>query len=79
MHSDATSSTAAAMAVDIRRFPWIRRLASDYAFAFDRVAPFFAGAAPLAAGIHEEIKTMIINKIKAITTNMSSIQKIFKA
>jgi bacillithiol biosynthesis cysteine-adding enzyme BshC len=31
------------MAVDIRRFPWIRRLASDYAFAFDRVAPFFAG------------------------------------
>jgi bacillithiol biosynthesis cysteine-adding enzyme BshC len=31
------------MAVDIRRFPWIRRLASDYAFAFDKVAPFFAG------------------------------------
>jgi bacillithiol biosynthesis cysteine-adding enzyme BshC len=31
------------MAVDIRRFPWIRRLATDYAFAFDRVAPFFAG------------------------------------
>lgn len=31
------------MAVDIRRFPWIRRLASDYAFAFERVAPFFAG------------------------------------
>ena len=31
------------MAVDIRRFPWIRRLASDYAFAFEKVAPFFAG------------------------------------
>jgi len=31
------------MAVDIRRFPWIRRLATDYVFAFDRVAPFFAG------------------------------------
>jgi bacillithiol biosynthesis cysteine-adding enzyme BshC len=31
------------MAVDIRRFPWIRRLAADYAFAFERVAPFFAG------------------------------------
>ncbi len=44
MHSDApSSSAAAAMAVDIRRFPWIRRLATDYAFAFDRVAPFFAG------------------------------------
>jgi bacillithiol synthase len=31
------------MAVDIRRFSWIRRLATDYAFAYDRVAPFFAG------------------------------------
>jgi bacillithiol biosynthesis cysteine-adding enzyme BshC len=31
------------MAVDIRTFPWIRRLARDYAFAFERVAPFFAG------------------------------------
>jgi bacillithiol biosynthesis cysteine-adding enzyme BshC len=29
--------------VDIRTFPWIRRLASDYAFAFPNVAPFFAG------------------------------------
>ena len=43
MHADSSSSTAAAVAVDIRRFPWIRRLATDYAFAFDRVAPFFAG------------------------------------
>jgi len=33
----------AATAVDIRRFPWIRRFASDYAYAFDRVAPHFAG------------------------------------
>ena len=31
------------MAVDIRTFPWIRRLAADYAFAFEQVAPFFAG------------------------------------
>jgi bacillithiol biosynthesis cysteine-adding enzyme BshC len=30
-------------AVDIRRFPWVRRLATDYAYAFDRLAPFFAG------------------------------------
>jgi bacillithiol biosynthesis cysteine-adding enzyme BshC len=43
VHSDSTSTTAAALAVDIRRFPWIRRLATDYAFAYDRVAPFFAG------------------------------------
>jgi bacillithiol biosynthesis cysteine-adding enzyme BshC len=29
--------------VDVRRFPWIRRLAADYAYDFPRVSPFFAG------------------------------------
>jgi uncharacterized protein YllA (UPF0747 family) len=29
--------------IDIRRFPWIRRLAADYAFDYGRVAEFFAG------------------------------------
>jgi len=29
--------------VDVRRFPWIRRLAVDYAYDFGAVAPFFAG------------------------------------
>ena len=29
--------------VDVRRFPWIRRLAADYAYDFRAVAPFFAG------------------------------------
>jgi len=44
VQSDTTSSTTAAtLAVDIRRFPWIRRLATDYAFTFDQVAPYFAG------------------------------------
>ena len=44
MHSDATTSpTSAAIAVDIRRFPWIRRFAADYAFDFARVSRFFAG------------------------------------
>jgi bacillithiol biosynthesis cysteine-adding enzyme BshC len=44
VHSDTTASpTAATLAVDIRRFPWIRRFAADYAFAFDRVRPYFAG------------------------------------
>ncbi|HXG88603.1 MAG TPA: bacillithiol biosynthesis cysteine-adding enzyme BshC [Vicinamibacterales bacterium] len=44
MQSDTTTSTPlAATAVDIRRFPWIRRFATDYAYAFDRVAPHFAG------------------------------------
>lgn len=31
------------MPVDVRRFPWIRRLAADYAYDFGAVAPFFAG------------------------------------
>lgn len=37
------SETATRFPVDIRRFPWIRRLAADYAFAYDRVSEFFAG------------------------------------
>jgi bacillithiol biosynthesis cysteine-adding enzyme BshC len=31
------------MAVDVRRFPWIRRLAADYAYNFPSVEPFFSG------------------------------------
>jgi bacillithiol biosynthesis cysteine-adding enzyme BshC len=29
--------------VDVRRFPWIRRFAADYAHDFSAVAPFFSG------------------------------------
>lgn len=29
--------------IEIRRFPWIKRLAADYAFDYERVADFFAG------------------------------------
>jgi bacillithiol biosynthesis cysteine-adding enzyme BshC len=31
------------ISVDIRRFPWIRKLAADYAFQFSSLAPFFSG------------------------------------
>src|SRR5262245_43241090 len=41
--SDVSPAAASSLAVDIRTFPWIRRLASDYAFSFANVAPFFAG------------------------------------
>jgi bacillithiol biosynthesis cysteine-adding enzyme BshC len=37
------SGTIARLPIDIRRFPWIRRLAADYAFEYDKVASFFAG------------------------------------
>lgn len=44
MHSDTTAPpTSAALAIDIRRFSWIRRFATDYVFAFEHVAPYFAG------------------------------------
>jgi bacillithiol biosynthesis cysteine-adding enzyme BshC len=29
--------------VDIRRFPWVKKLAVDYAFQFSSLAPFFSG------------------------------------
>jgi bacillithiol biosynthesis cysteine-adding enzyme BshC len=34
--------------VDIRRFPWVKKLAADYAFQFSALAPFYSGdpAAP---------------------------------
>jgi bacillithiol biosynthesis cysteine-adding enzyme BshC len=44
VHADTTTSaSSSAVAVDIRKFPWIRRFATDYAFEYARVAPFFSG------------------------------------
>jgi bacillithiol biosynthesis cysteine-adding enzyme BshC len=39
----STDSTASPLAVDVRRFPWVRPFVADYAFQFSSVAPFFAG------------------------------------
>jgi bacillithiol synthase len=39
----SSSDSTVRFAVDVRRLPWMRRLAVDYAFDFARVAPFFAG------------------------------------
>ncbi len=36
-------ATTTRLPIDIRRFPWIRRLAADYAFAYERLTDFFAG------------------------------------
>ena len=41
--SAPSSDSALRLAVDVRRFPWIRRLAADYAFDFPALAPFFSG------------------------------------
>jgi bacillithiol synthase len=44
VHSDTTATPAVtSLAVDIRRFPWIRRFAADYAFRFELVGSYFAG------------------------------------
>jgi bacillithiol synthase len=37
------AAESARIPVDIRRFPWIRKLAADYAFSFPSLAPFFSG------------------------------------
>jgi bacillithiol biosynthesis cysteine-adding enzyme BshC len=39
----AVSGTTSRLPIDIRRLPWIRRLAADYAFDYPRLADFFAG------------------------------------
>ncbi len=43
MHVKATPESSVTIPVDVRRFPWIRRLAADYAYDFRAVAPFFSG------------------------------------
>jgi bacillithiol synthase len=39
----AAASSSLRLPVDIRRFPWIRRLAADYAYDFGGLSRFFAG------------------------------------
>ncbi|HYE88843.1 MAG TPA: bacillithiol biosynthesis cysteine-adding enzyme BshC [Vicinamibacterales bacterium] len=56
MPSDVSTASASSLAVDIRTFPWIRRLASDYAFDFQKVAPFFAGDPATPAAWADTIK-----------------------
>jgi bacillithiol biosynthesis cysteine-adding enzyme BshC len=41
--SAPSSDSALRLAVDVRRFPWMRRLAIDYSFDYAQVADFFSG------------------------------------
>ena len=43
MTTQGLTSTTTRIPIDIRRFPWIRRLAADYAYDFAKLEPFFAG------------------------------------
>lgn len=57
MPADATTTpTSHVLAVDIRQFPWIRRLASDYAFDYARVESFFAGDPATSAAWADAIR-----------------------
>jgi bacillithiol biosynthesis cysteine-adding enzyme BshC len=42
--SAPVSETTSRLAIDIRRFPWISRLAADYVFAHPQLADFYAGS-----------------------------------
>ena len=39
----ATAGSATRVAVDVRRFPWMRPLSGDYAFNFDNIGALYAG------------------------------------
>jgi bacillithiol biosynthesis cysteine-adding enzyme BshC len=41
--AETMAGDGARMAIDVRRFSWIRPLAGDYAFNFQNVAPLYAG------------------------------------
>lgn len=44
VHSEPVAAAGVVrLPVDVRRLPWVRRLAADYAHDFSRLEPFFAG------------------------------------
>jgi bacillithiol synthase len=54
VQSDSAGEPTTRIAVDVRRFPWTRRLAADYAYNFSSLAPFFSGdPTDRAAWAHE--------------------------
>jgi bacillithiol biosynthesis cysteine-adding enzyme BshC len=50
------TSSPARIDIDVRRMPWIRRLAGEYADRFPTVAEFFAGNPWTDAGWHETLR-----------------------
>ena len=42
-HPASPGDSPVRIPVDVRRFPWVKRLAADYAYDFSSVAPFFSG------------------------------------
>ena len=65
---------AVRLPIDIRRFPWIRRLAADYAYDFSRVAEFFSGD-PAAAPAWRDV----IGRTQRYARDRSAIADIVQA
>ncbi len=55
VHPTSETSSSARVDVDVRRMPWIRRLAGEYADHFPAVSEFFAGDPWTAAGWRDAI------------------------
>jgi bacillithiol synthase len=54
--SPGTPSTSAPVGIDVRLLPWIRPLAGDYAFDFQKIAPLYAGDPASPAAWRDAIK-----------------------
>jgi bacillithiol synthase len=67
-------ATASSFAVDIRSFPWIRRLAADYAYAYGNVAEFFSGDPSTPAAWAD-----VIRRSKAKTRQPAELARVIAA
>src|SRR5204863_4242208 len=53
--SSSGSDSPVRIPVDVRRFPWVKRLAADYAYDFPSLASFYAGDPSAHASWREAI------------------------
>ena len=70
------STSSARLAVDIRRFPWINRLAADYAFEYGRLADFFPGNPAEPAAWREAIeRTLRLGRQRDAVADLIAVQQ----
>jgi bacillithiol synthase len=70
----AAASSPARLGVDVRRFPWVRPLAGEYAFNFSTVAPLYAGDPRSTDAWHETR-----DRVLAHTHNRDAIAEVIAA
>ncbi len=70
------SAPAARIPVDIRRFPWINRLAVDYAFDYGRLSRFYAGDPSSPAAWRDAIdRTQQFTRVRDQVADLVSTQQ----